>query len=81
MRNQSSNTPSETEVVVKNLQEETTAQVPEDIVEEAEDSRGLYERHSETKPTVLTESACLAVDRNAGVTSKKKLRKARSSTG
>ncbi|KAM6490626.1 Protein of unknown function (DUF1253) domain containing protein [Amanita muscaria] len=59
-RNQSSNTPSETEVVVKNLQEETTAQVPEDIVEEAEepghnlpDSRGLYE----TKPT-------------AGVTSK-----------
>ncbi|KIL66386.1 hypothetical protein M378DRAFT_160834 [Amanita muscaria Koide BX008] len=72
-----SNSPSETEVVVKNVQEEATAQVLEDIVEgvdEAEDSRGLYERHFGTKPTVLTESARLAVERKAWVASN--LRKA-----
>ncbi|KAM6501889.1 hypothetical protein JOM56_001866 [Amanita muscaria] len=39
-------------------------------VDEAEDSRGLYERHFGTKPTVLTESPRLAVDRKAWVASK-----------
>ncbi|KIL64531.1 hypothetical protein M378DRAFT_162973, partial [Amanita muscaria Koide BX008] len=65
-----SNTPSETKLAVKNVQEEEVTAVPEDIVDEAEDSRGLYERHFGTKPTVLTESARLAVDRKAWVTSK-----------
>ncbi|KAM6493189.1 digestive organ expansion factor [Amanita muscaria] len=65
-----SNTPSETKVAVKNVQEEEVTAVPEDIVDEAEDSRGLYERHFGTKPMVLTESARLAVDRKAWVTSK-----------
>ncbi|KAM6494289.1 hypothetical protein JOM56_010650 [Amanita muscaria] len=70
-----SNSPSETKIVVKNVQEGATAQVPEDIVEgvdEAEDTRGLYERHFGTRPTVLTESPRLAVDRKAWILDKLK---------
>ncbi|KIL67743.1 hypothetical protein M378DRAFT_9027 [Amanita muscaria Koide BX008] len=69
-----SNSPSETKIIVKNVQEGATAQVPEDIVEgvdEAEDTRGLYEQHFGTRPTVLTESPRLAVDRKAWVRIKK----------
>ncbi|KAM6501887.1 digestive organ expansion factor [Amanita muscaria] len=67
-----SNSPSETRVVVKNVQEGATAQVPEDIVEGVDEAegRGLYERHFGTRPTVLTESARLAVNRKAWVASK-----------